>query len=121
MYLGTTSPTDELSSFGRKVTINKVETVREGRTANGSLNQDILYTKKEFVLAYETITESALAIIEYWYDYYKTNKTPLTLYVYTSPTTYDQFTVIPRPVNKTRLIKSVDNLFSGIEFRMDEV
>jgi len=121
IYLGTTGSTGKLSPFGRTVTIAKNETVREQRAADGTLKQDCLYVKREFTLNYANITASALATLDYWYEYYKTNKAPLTLYMYTSPTVYDSYQVIPKPVDRTRVVKAVDNLFSGVKFTMIEV
>lgn len=121
IYLGTTDPAGKLSPFGRKVTILKKETVREQRAADGTLKQDCLYVKREFVLSYSHITEAALDILDFWYTYFKTNKTPLSLFMYTSDVAYDEFTVVPKPVDRTRVIKAADNLFSGVKFKMIEV
>ncbi len=121
IYLGTTGPTGKLSPFGRKVTINKKETIREQRAADGTLKQDCLYVKREFVLNYANITEAALATLDLWYEDYKTNKLPLPLYMYTGPAAFDEFSVIPKPVDRTRVVKSADNLFSGVKFVMVEV
>ncbi len=92
VYLGTTGSTGKLSPFGRKVTINKKETIREQRAADGTLKQDCLYVKREFVLNYAHITEAAIEVFDYWYTYYKTNKQALPLYMYTSAV------VITRPI-----------------------
>ena len=121
IYLGTTGSTGKLSAFGRKVTINKNETVREQRAADGTLKQDCIYVKREFILNYAYITEEDLEVLDYWYEYYKTNKTALPLYMYTGPAAYDEYSVIPKPVDRTRAIKSADNLYSGVTFRMVEV
>lgn len=121
IYLGTTGSTGKLSSFGRKVTINKNETVREQRAADGTLKQDCLYVKREFVLTYAHITEEAIEILDYWYNFYKTNKQALPLYMYISPSAFDEFSVIPKPVDRTRIVKSDDNLYGGIKFVMIEV
>lgn len=121
IYLGTTGATGKLSAFGRKVTIVKKEKVREQRAADGTLKQDCIYVKREFNLNYSNITEEDLAVLDYWYEYYKTNKAALPLYMYTSPTVYDEYSVIPKPVNRTRVIKSADNLYSGVKFTMVEV
>ena len=121
IYLGTTGPTGKLSAFGRKTTILKKETVREQRAAGGTLKQDCLYVKREFVLNYANITEEDIEVLDYWYEYYKTNKEALPLYMYTSPSVFDLYSVIPKPVDRTRVIKSADNLYSGIKFVMVEV
>ena len=121
IYLGTTGSTGKLSPFGRKVTIGKKETVREQRAADGTLKQDCLYVKREFVLNYANITEEALETLDYWYEYYKTNKQPLPLYMYNSAVAYDEYSVIPKPVDRTRVVKSADNLYSGVKFTMIEV
>lgn len=121
IYLGTTGPTGKLSAFGRKVTISRKETAREQRAADGTLKSDILYTKREFDISYANITEEALATLDYWYDYYRANKVPLALYMYTSAITYEQYSVIPRPVDRTRVIKSADNLYSGVKFVLTQV
>ena len=121
IYLGTMGSTGELSSFGRVTTINKKETTRDQRSANGTLKQDCLYVKREFVLAYSLITEEALETLDYWYEYFKTNKQALPLYMYTGPAAYDVYQVIPRPVDRTRVVKSADNLYSGVTFKMIEV
>lgn len=121
IYLGTTGPTGKLSPFGRRVSIKTQEKVREARAANGTLHRDILFTKKVFSIAYSNITESALDVLDYWYDYYVTNKTALSLYMYTGPAAYDEYTVIPKPVDRTRVVKATDNLFSGVVFELVEV
>ena len=121
IYLGTTGPTGKLSPFGRKVTINKKETIREQRAADGTLKQDCLYVKREFVLNYANITEAALDTLDLWYEDFKTNKLPLPLFMYTGPAAFDEFSVIPKPVDRTRVVKSADNLFSGVKFVMVEV
>lgn len=120
IYLGTSIPTAKLSSFGRTTTINIKETTRDQRAADGTLKQDILYTKKQFVLNYTAITESALDVFDTWYSTYQTNKTPIKLYRYTSTTVYDEYDVIPRPVDRTQLIKAADNLYTGVQFVLDE-
>ena len=121
IYLGTTGPTGKLSPFGRKVTIKKNETTREQRAADGTLKQDCIYVKREFVLSYANITEEALDTLDYWYEYYKTNKAALPLYMYTSAVAYDEYSVVPKPVDRTRVVKSADNLYSGVKFVMIEV
>ena len=121
IYLGTTGPTGKLSSFGRKTSINKKETVREERAADGTLKQDILYVKRQFVLSYSNITETALDTLDFWYDYYQTNKAALPLYLYTGPSTYDEYQVIPKPVDRTRVVKASDNLYSNVSFTLVEV
>ena len=121
IYLGTTGSTGKLSPFGRKVTILKKETSREQRAADGTLKYDCLYVKREFVLNYSNITEDALDTLDYWFNYFKTNRLPLSLYMYTGPSAYDEYSVIPKPVDRTRVVKSVDNLYSGIKFVMIEI
>ena len=121
IYLGTTGSTGKLSPFGRKVTILKKETVREQRAADGTLKQDCLYVKREFVLNYTNITEGAIEPLDYWYEYFKTNKAPLPLYMYYSAVAYDEYSVVPKPVDRTREVKSADNLYSGVKFVMIEV
>lgn len=120
IYLGINGPTGKLSSFGRKVTIAKKETIRDQRAADGTLKQDILYVKFEFTLNYANITEAALDTLDFWYDTFKTNKIPLPLFMYTSAVAFDEFVVIPRPVDRTRVVKAADNLFSGVKFVMVE-
>jgi len=121
IYLGTTGSTGKLSPFGRKTTISPKETVREQRAADGTLKQDCMYVKHEFTLTYSTITETALATLDFWYAEFKANKTPLPLYIYTSPSAYDEYVVIPKPVDRTWVIKGADNLYSGVKFLMIEV
>lgn len=121
IYLGTTGPTGKLSPFGRKTTIAKNETTREQRAADGTLKSDCLYVKREFILNYAHITEAALDTLDFWYDDYKTNKAPLDLYMYTSPSTFDQYSVVPRPIDRTRLTRMADNLYSAVKFVMVEV
>ncbi len=121
IYLGTTGSTGKISPFGRKVTISKKEKVREQRAADGTLKQDCIYLKREFTVSYSHITEAALDVLDYWYTYYKTNKAALPLYMYTGPAAYDEYSVIPKPVDRTRVVKSADNLYSGVKFVMVEV
>jgi len=121
IYLGTTGPTGKLSSFGRKVTIAKKETVRAQRAADGTLKQDILFVKREFTLNYANITEAAIDVLDFWYDDFKTNKQALPLFMYTSAVLFDQFTVIPKPIDRIRVVKAADNLFSNVKFVMVEV
>ncbi len=121
IFLGTTGPTGKLSPFGRKTTIAKNEKVREERAADGTLKQDLIYVKREFTLNYANITETALEILDTWYDTYKTNKAPLPLFMYTSAVAFDEFLVVPKPVDRTRVVKGVDNLYSGVKFVMVEV
>lgn len=121
VYLGTTGPTGKLSAFGRKVTIDKKETTRDRRAADGTLKQDILYVKHEFTISYARITETALDVLDYWYEYYQTNKTPLSLYLYTSAVAYDQYSVIPKPVSRTRVVKAADNIYSGASLTLVEI
>ena len=120
IYLGTTGPTGKLSPFGRKVSIKDNEKSRDVRAAGGDLVKDVLYNKKEFTLQYANITESALDTLDYWYNQYQTTKAPLNLYMYTSASTYDEYLVIPRPVDRTRVVRGADNLFSGVKFTMVE-
>jgi len=121
IYLGTTGPTGKLSNFGRKTTIAIKEENREQRAADGTLKVDCIYIKRTFTLNYSNITESVLDTLDYWFSYYKTNKQPLPLYMYTSNVAYDEYSVIPRSVDRTRVVKAADNLFSGVKFEMLEV
>lgn len=121
IYLGTTGATGKLSPFGRKVTINKKDAARQQRAADGTLKYDCLYVKREFILTYSHITEAALDTLDYWFTYFKTNREPLPLYMYTSAVAYDEYSVIPKPVDRTRVVKAADNLFSGVKFVMVEV
>jgi hypothetical protein len=121
IYLGTTGPTGKLSPFGRSVTIAVKEATREQRAADGTLKSDCLYVKREFTLSYAYITEAALDTLDFWYAYYKANPAPLSLYMYTGPVSYDEYKVVPRPVDRTRVVKATDNLFSGVKFVMVEV
>jgi len=120
IYLGTTGSTGKLSPFGRKVSVNRKETVREQRAADGTLKQDVLYTKREFIIKYSNITQSDLETLEYWYDYYLTNKAALPLYMYTSAIAYDEYSVIPKPISYTRLVKAYDNVLSGVTLTLIE-
>jgi len=120
IYLGTTGPTGKLSAFGRKVTINKTDTAREERAADGTLKYDCLYVKREFIIAYSHITETDLETLDFWFNYFKTNKVALPLYMYTSDIAYDEYEVIPKPVDRTRVIKGADNLYSGVKFVLIE-
>ena len=120
IYLGTTDPEGKLSPFGRKVTINKKEKTRGQRASDGTLDQDCLYVKHEFVLSYAIISEEALDTLDLWYNYYKANKQALPLYMYTSAVAFDEYAVVPKPVDRTRLIKSEDNLYSSVKFVMIE-
>jgi len=121
IYLGTTGSTGKLSPFGRKTTIVKKDTSREQRAADGTLKYDCLYVKREFVLTYSHITEAELDTLDYWFNYFKTNRVALPLYMYTSAVAYDEYSVIPKPVDRTRVTKMADNLFSGVKFVMIEV
>lgn len=121
IFLGTTGPTGKLSPFGRKVTVSKNEKVREQRSADGTLKQDCMYLKREFSLSYSAITETDLAVLDFWYDDFKTNKLPLPLYMYTSAVAYDEYSVIPKPVDRTRVIKGANNLYGGVKFVLIEV
>ena len=121
IYLGTTGPTGKLSAFGRKTTIAKNETIREERAADGTLKQDCLYVKFEFTLNYSNVTESVLDALDFWYESFKTNKAPLPLFMYTSAVDFDEFLVVPRPIDRTRAVKAADNLYSGVKFILTEV
>lgn len=121
VYLGANDSSGKLSAFGRKVTIREKETVREQRAADGTLKRDILYVKYEFEISYSNTTESNLDIIDAWYYTYQNTKTPLSLYMYTSPTGYLTYTVVPKPVDRTRVVKGADNLFSGVKLVLIEV
>ncbi len=121
IFLGTTGPTGKLSPFGRKTTISKKETAREERAADGTLKHDCLYVKREFVLTYSHITEAALDTLDFWYDQYKANNIALDLFMYTSAVAYDEYVVIPKPVDRTRVVKAADNVYSGVKFVMVEV
>lgn len=121
VYLGSLDSQGKIPSFGRVTNHVVKEKIREDRSASGVLKQDILYVKNEFKLTFAKCTESTINILEYWYNQYRVTKTPLPLYMYTSPTEYNQYSVIPRPISKTRLVKATDNLFSNVVFQMVEV
>lgn len=121
IYLGTTGPTGELPRTGRKTSIMVNELVREDRALDGTLHQDCIYVKHEFVLDYSLISGTDIEVLDYWYAYYKTYRTPLTLYMYTGPAAYDTYTVVPKPVDRTRAVQRGDNLYSGVSFKMIEV
>ena len=95
--------------------------VREQRAADGTLNQDCLYVKREFILRYSYIKETDIEVLDYWFNYWKANRQALPLYMYTAPTAYDEYSVIPKPVDRTRVVKGADNLYSGVTFTMIEV
>lgn len=121
IYLGDLTAQGLMPAFGRKTKIATKEFTRQDRAADGTLHVDILYVKRTFTLTYAKATESTIDVLEYWYSQFLTTKTPLTLYLYTDDTNYDTYTVKPAPVDKTRLVRAADNLYSGVNYILVEV
>ena len=121
IYLGEVTSLGLLSPYGRKTTIKKNEVVRQDRAVSGALKTDILYVKNEFILSYSKATESAIDTFDYWYRIYEVNMTPLTLYLYTDVGTFLEYTVIPKPVDRSRLVRAADNLYTGVTLVLTEV
>ena len=107
----------KLSPFGRTYTEKNIRGEREERTVNGTLRTDILWTKKQFTLAYSEIAGTALAQYEAIYA----TGGDLTMVIWHAGSGSSTYTVRMRPFDKTRLILRGDGLWSGVTFEFDQV
>jgi hypothetical protein len=117
--LGATSGTlTLLSPFARKFSISDTEISKEERTCSGKLVKDIIATKKQFRLSYESIDGTELTNIIAKYDL----KSELVLRVYSGPSTYTDYTVMMEPISeRTRLILRNTGVWENAIITLNEV
>ena len=114
--LGAESSEVLLSPFGRKLSIEEIESSREARTVDGTLKKDIIFVKYQFTLDYEIITGTALAAIN---TIYSDTAQPLNLIIDNGGTP-DEYTVYMKPVSRKRLILQDDGLWTGVSIELVE-
>lgn len=117
ILLGVSGDMQELSMFGRSITIGYVDGLtREDRTADGTLRRDIIAFKKIFTIDYELADESVVNRLEYLYSLGHV----LTL-SFTHLSTTVLYQVMISPISKKRELAVWGGLWSGVSFTLSEV
>lgn len=116
-----------LTAYGRTFSQSVTEISREARTASGKLVQDIIASKKVFTLAYSFIDGNDLQVFEDFYAEQATHRLEFYFESTTTTTTTDDptyhvaYTVIMRPIDKTRTLLISDGLWSNVKIVFEEV
>ena len=117
IQLGVSGSESLLPATGRTFSESIEEVSREERTASGRLVRDIRATKKVFTLSYELIDGDDLEDFKTLYDL----QTELNLiHEYTASQT-EQYTVLMRPFDYTRLVLLSPGLWQGATIELAEV
>lgn len=106
-----------LTAFGREFGIRELEISREERTASGKLVKDIVAVKKVFTLDYGLIDGPDLQI---FVDFYELHSELLFRY-YTDETTFEDYTVLPDPVDRRRFLHFGGDLWARVNIVLQEV
>lgn len=121
IYLGLSGYEILMYPYDRSFTIKRILISRDERTADGTLVQDVIAHKKQFVLSWETLDEDKIDEL----DSILNLDSELSLIVFTDATTYEVYTVLMQPFDKTRLLllgsESGKSIWSGISITLDEV
>ena len=111
----------EVTAYDRTFSIKRNRISRKDRTADGTLVEDVIARKLEFTLAYDTMDEDELWNFE---SLYNTNY-PLSLIIYTDDVSFDQYDVLMRPYDQTRLLlfgsEGGHAIWQGMTFVFDEI
>lgn len=117
LYLGETTGTLVLlTAFDRKYRISDIEQSRQGRTAGGTLVKDIVATKKEFTLAYNSIDDSEL---DKYITLYAVKDTLIFRDLRSDG--YTDYNVLMDPLDYERIIASADGLWGNVQIKLIEV
>ena len=116
------STTDEptlLDAFGRSLSYNTIELSRMDRTANGSLNRDIIADKMKIKLSYGEIDGNSLLEYKNFYDL----KEELLLTIFTDQPSPEEYVVLMSPFNwkRYRLFGENGSLFKNVTIEFLEV
>ena len=115
--IGLLSDLQELSPFGRKLTIGSVDSLyREDRTADGTLRRDIIARKKTFTLEYEMCDEAVVNRLDYLYSL----NVPIILEI-SHLANATQYNVLINPISKTRELAVWGGLWSSVSCVLNEV
>jgi len=90
---------------------------RKGRVANGDLVIDRIATKKRFKLTYKAITQDDLDLMMTEYN----RGTTLNFKVEREDLSVDEYTVVFKPIKRTRLMAMELWLWKGASFTLEEV
>ena len=90
---------------------------RKARVANGDLVIDRIATKKKFKVAYSVITQDDLDL---WMTEYNRG-TWLNFKVEREDLSVDEYTVVFKPIKRTRLLAMDQWLWKGASFTLEEV
>ena len=91
---------------------------RKARVANGDLVIDRIATKKKFKVAYSVITQDDLDLLMTEYN----RGTWLNFKVEREDLSVDEYTVVFKPIKRTRLLAITNNwLWKGASFTLEEV
>jgi hypothetical protein len=111
----------EVTAFDRTFSIKRIRISRKDRTADGTLVEDVIARKLEFTLAYNTLDEEDLWNFE---SLFNTNY-PLSIIIYTDDVTYDQYDVLMRPFDQSRLLlygsEAGHSVWQGLTFTFEEI
>jgi hypothetical protein len=116
IYLGVAGSEYKLTAFGRKFTIRDIELSREDRTASGRLVRDVIATKKEFVLNYETIEDESL---ETFLDLYELQRELNLIVSYNNSEA--SYTVLLAPIERERIKIFAGGLWGGVTITLRQV
>lgn len=121
IYLGTTGSEALLTAYDRKFTKKLIELSRSERTADGTNVTDIIATKYQFSLSYETIDETYLDYFELLYNLHEM----LSLIVYSSDTEYNTYFVRMLPYDQSRLLlfgaSDGGAVWQGVNITLEEI
>lgn len=121
IYLGLFGAEALLSAYDRKFTRKTIELSRSERTADGTLVTDIIATKYQFTLAYDTIDEDHLNYFEILYNLQEN----LSLIVFSSDTESDTYTVKMQPYDQSRFLLYGgvigDPIWQGVNIVLEEI
>lgn len=118
IYTGAGDYICEITPYGRKTSIKKTEKVREQRSVNGTLKQDVSYEKIDVTFSYDKIKELNYNYIVGARSSYLSSRQPLELRFFTNDTTYSSLYVVPRPAGYSRYIFG---WYKGVTFTFIEV
>lgn len=121
IYLGLSGYEQLLTAHDRTFSQKRLEVSREERTVDGTLVIDYIALKYIFTLAYETIDNQLLTLLETYYLYQQ----PLSLIVFYSETSSSTYSVRMKPFDQTRLLlfgsETDQAIWSGVTIEMEEI
>jgi hypothetical protein len=110
-----------LPAFGRKLSIEKNQQVREERTASGKLVRDIISTKSKITLTYSEMDGDDLDEFDRFYNI----QSELILWIFYDDGLYTEYTVLMNPIDRERIllknVASAGELWGSVSVVFNEV